>query len=114
MIGGAGTLFNSDNIQIIDTPDFPDFIYPGASAVRDYFKNHLSKNTTLDWSFFSPAIEMQQGTSGERKGTYRLGTTTPVVDTEGRSVLSVEDLALVIADEIKSNKHIKQQFTAAY
>ena len=43
MIGGAGTLFNSDNIQIVDTPDFPDFIYPGASAVRDYFKNHLSK-----------------------------------------------------------------------
>lgn len=115
MIGGAGSLYLDDNkTQIVDTPEFPTFIYAGATAVRDYYKNYLSKNTVLDWSFFSPAIEMHQGTSGNRKGSYRLGEKNPVFDEFGKSILSVEDLALVIADELKNNRYIRKQFTAAY
>ena len=57
---------------------------------------------------------MHQGTSGERKGTYRLGNDVPVFNAEGRSILSVEDVAVVIADEIENANHIKSRFTAAY
>lgn len=113
VIGGAGSLQATDNIQIVDTPDFPDVIKPGAVAARDYL-NLLKVNKTLDWTFFSPAPEMHQGTSGVRKGTYRLGTDYPVVDQDGRSVISVEDVAVAIVDEVENAKHIKQRFTAAY
>lgn len=113
VIGGAGSLQVTDNIQIVDTPDFPDVIKPGAVAARDYL-NLLKVNKTLDWTFFSPAPEMHQGTSGVRKGTYRLGTDYPVVDEDGRSVISVEDVAVAIVDEVENAKHIKQRFTAAY
>jgi uncharacterized protein len=57
---------------------------------------------------------MNQENSGERKGHYRLGLDNPVFDDKGQSVLSVEDLALVIVDELEQPRHIRQRFTAAY
>lgn len=113
VIGGAGSLQATPEIQIVDTPEFPAEIKPGALAARDYL-NILKEETELDWTFFSPAPEMHPGTSGVRKGTYRLGTDYPVANEHGRSVLSVEDVAVVIADELEQPKHIKQRFTAAY
>lgn len=113
VIGGAGTLFTSEGHQIVDTPDFPKEIYPGASAARDYF-NLLKLETELDWVHFSPAIEMHPGINTGRTGQYRLGTDTPVINSDNRSILSVQDLAVVIADEIENPKHHQQRFTAAY
>jgi len=111
-IGGAGTL-QIDGHQLVDGPDFPAEIKPGATAVRDYF-NTLKQEKELDWLFFSPAIEMHPGITIGRTGKYRLGKTSPVFNDEGRSILSVEDLAIVIADELENNAHHQEQFTAAY
>lgn len=115
VIGGAGSLYVNDEkkLQIVDAPGFPEEIKPGALAARDYY-NILKEDNQLDWTMFSPAPEMHQGTSGVRKGLYRLGKDVPVFDKEGRSILSVEDLALVIVDEVENAKFIKQRFTAAY
>jgi putative NADH-flavin reductase len=113
VIGGAGSLEVAPGIQAVDGPDFPAEIKPGATAARDYL-NIIKKEEDLDWTFFSPAFEMHQGTSGIRKGTYRTGLDNPVFDENGRCVLSVEDLAVAILDETETPKHIKQRFTAAY
>ncbi|PWS26604.1 histidine kinase [Pedobacter yonginense] len=111
-IGGAGTL-QIDGKQLVDGPQFPKEIYPGASAVRDYFKV-LKQEKELDWLFFSPAIEMHPGITVGRTGKYRLGKTSPVFNEDGRSILSVEDLSIVLADELENNAHHQEQFTAAY
>ena len=111
-IGGAGTL-QIDGKQLVDGPDFPAEIYPGASGVRDYF-NTLKQETDLDWLFFSPAIEMHPGITIGRTGKYRLGKTSPVFNEEGRSILSGEDVAVVLADEVENPKHHQVRFTAAY
>ncbi len=116
VIGGAGTL-KTDGKYIVDGPDFPKEIYPGASAVKKYFVENLSKNEILDWQFFSPAIEMNMFSEDKDRGRtvkYRYGTDTPVLDKEGRSRHSVEDLAVAIADEIENKQFIRKQFTAAY
>lgn len=113
VVGGAGSLEIAPGVQLVDTPEFPEQIKPGATSARDYF-NILKKETELDWTFLSPAIEMHQGTSGVRKGTYRTGLNNPVFDESGRSVLSVEDLAIAIADEIENPQFIQKRFTAAY
>lgn len=112
-IGGAGSLYVADNLQLVDTPNFPAEYKAGAQAARDYL-NKIKNNTTLDWTFFSPAIEMHQGTSGKRKGLYRTALDTPVFDENHRSILSAEDVAVALVDEIEQNKHIRQRFTAAY
>ncbi|WP_312078258.1 NAD(P)H-binding protein [Chryseobacterium sp.] len=111
-VGGAGSLYIDGN-QLVDGPDFPADIKPGATAARDYL-NKIKENTTLDWTFFSPAIEMHPGTAGVRVGTYRTALENPVFNEEGRSVLSVEDVAVVLVDELEQNNHIRERFTAAY
>jgi putative NADH-flavin reductase len=113
VVGGAGSLYVADGLQLIDTSNFPETLKPGAGAARDYL-NVLKNNTSLDWTFFSPAIEMHQGTSGVRRGSYRTSLDTPVFDENGRSILSGEDVAVVLVDEIEQNRFIKQRFTAAY
>ncbi len=112
-IGGAGSLFVAPNLQAVDKPDFPKEIYPGASAARD-FLNTLKEEKELDWAFFSPAFEMHQGITTGRTGKYRLGLENPVFDENRRSILSGEDLAVVIADEVENPKHHQIRFTAAY
>lgn len=111
-VGGAGSLYIDGN-QLVDGPEFPADIKPGATAARDYL-NKIKENTTLDWTFFSPAIEMHQGTAGIRTGKYRTALENPVFDENGRSALSVEDVAVVLVDELEQSNHIRERFTAAY
>lgn len=111
-IGGAGSLF-TEGKQLVDSPDFPAEYKPGATAARDYL-NILKENTVLDWTFFSPAIEMHPGITTGRTGKYRLGTENPVFNESHRSILSVQDLAVVILDEAENAQFLKKRFTAAY
>lgn len=113
VMGGAGSLYVADGVQLVDGQDFPEEWKAGALAARDYL-NIIKKEQDLDWTFISPAIEMHQGTSGERKGTYRTGLETPVFDENNRSVISAEDVAVAIVDEVEQPKHIKERFTVAY
>lgn len=112
-IGGAGSLFVAPDLQAVDTPDFPKEYHAGATAARDYL-NILKEEKELDWAFFSPAFEMHAGITTGRTGKYRLGLENPVFNDEQRSILSVEDLAVVIADEAENAKHHQVRFTAAY
>lgn len=113
VIGGAGSLYVSPNVQAVDTDEIPaDFKFV-AIAARDYFKT-LKEEKEIDWTCFCPALEMHPGITTGRTGNYRLGTESIVRNESGRSMISVEDLAVVIADEIESPKHHQVRFTAAY
>lgn len=111
--GGAGSLFVAPEVQLIDTPQFPDAFKAGAGAARDYL-NILKKEDQLDWTFVSPAIEMNPETKHERTGHYRTGLEHPVFDENNHSTISVEDLAVAILDEAEQPKHIGVRFTVAY
>ena len=113
VIGGAGSLYTAENQQLVDTEGFPAEIKPGALAARDYL-NILKQEKELDWTFFSPAIEMHPGITTGRTGKYRLGKDHPVVDENNVSKLSAEDVAVVLVDEAEHPKHHQERFTAAY
>lgn len=113
VVGGAGSLEIAPGKQLVDQPDFPGQFRDGAAAARDYLEI-LKKEEELDWTLISPAIFMGPSTSGKRKGIYRTNLNQPVFDKDGKSVLSVEDLAVAIVDELEQPKHIRQRFTAAY
>lgn len=113
VVGGAGSLFIAPNQQLVDTDAFPEEWKPGALAARDYL-NILKEDRTLDWTFLSPAIEMNPGTSGIRKGVYRMGLDSPVFDDNHKSIISVEDIGVAIVDELEHSRHIRQRFTVAY
>jgi len=109
VVGGAGSLVINGS-QLVDSPDFPAAYKVAASGARDYL-NILRKNEKLDWTFISPAINLHPG---ERTGKFRLGTDEPVFDEKGNSSISVEDMAVAIADEIEKNQFIKRRFTVGY
>lgn len=113
VVGGGGSLEIAPGVQLVDTPQFPAEWKSGALAARDYL-NIIRKEDELDWTFFSPAIEMHHGIKDGRTGKYRLGTDQPVFDANGASRLSPEDLSIVLVDELDNKKFIRKRFTAAY
>lgn len=65
----------------------------------------------LDWTAISPAFQISPG---ERTGKFRLGADEMVFDEKGESLISCEDFAVAILDEIETPKHIRRRFTVAY
>lgn len=110
VVGGAGSLEAAPGVQLVDTPQFPAEWKAGATSARDYL-NLLRQNTTLDWTFLSPAIML---VPGERTGTFRIGTEQPVFNEKGESTISVADLAVAILNEIEQPQFIQKRFTAGY
>jgi putative NADH-flavin reductase len=113
IIGGGGSLLTENGTQILDTlPQNLPFI-PKSKATRAYFEI-IKKEKDLDWAYFSPALEMNPSITIGRTGKYRLGTDYPLFNEAGKNILSVEDVAVVIADEVENPKHHQVRFTAAY
>ncbi|GAA0882810.1 hypothetical protein GCM10009120_14070 [Sphingobacterium siyangense subsp. cladoniae] len=113
VVGGGGSLLNEDGMAILDTlPQNLPFI-PKAKATKAYF-DVIKQDKDLDWAYFSPALEMNPSITIGRTGQYRLGTDYPVMNADGRNLLSVEDLAVVIADEVENPMHHQTRFTAGY
>lgn len=113
LIGGGGSLLTESGEAVIDTiPQDLPFV-PKARATKAYFEIFKAEKD-LDWAYFSPALEMNPTISTGRTGKYRLGTDYPVMDENGKNMLSVQDLAVVIADEVEHPKHHQVRFTAAY
>ncbi len=113
VVGGAGSLYLDKHTQVLDDPNFPEEIKPGATAASEYLEI-IKEEKDLDWTFFSPAIGMAPGKPQQRRNTYRKGLENPVFDKEGNSELSVQDTAVVLVDEAENAAHVRQRFTAAY
>lgn len=110
VVGGAGSLYVAPGVQLVDTPQFPTEWKNGALAAREAL-NLLRQESTLQWTFLSPAILLEPG---ERTGHYRLGTESPVMNGDQPGKISVADLAVAIVDELEAPRHLQQRFTVAY
>ncbi|TFW21251.1 NAD-dependent epimerase/dehydratase family protein [Massilia arenosa] len=109
-IGGAGSLRNPAGVDLVDTPDFPALYKAEATAARAFLQR-LRGETTLDWSYLSPSAALLPG---PRTGQFRLGADDVLIDAEGKSHISVADLAVAALDEIALPTHIRRRFTAGY
>ncbi|MGQ7952297.1 NAD(P)-dependent oxidoreductase, partial [Providencia huashanensis] len=110
VVGGAGSLKTSSGVDLIDSPNFPTEIKPGAQAMRE-LKSHLQSIDSLDWTYVSPAAVLEPG---ERTETFRLGGSQLLMNGQHPAKISVEDLAVAILDEAEHAQFIRQQFTVAY
>ncbi len=110
VVGGAGSLFIGGQ-QLVDSPQFPAEWKQGALAAREALNRLRADESTLDWTFVSPAMHLEPG---ERTGKFRLGGEAPVFDAQGESRITVADLAAAIVNEIESPQHRRARFTAGY
>lgn len=111
IVGGAGTLFVSPGVRVIDTGAIPQEIINGVKALAEFFLNTLVNEKDIDWVFFSPAGTIAPG---ERTGNYRLGKDDLIVDDSGQSLISVEDYAKAMIDELEMPAHHQERFTIGY
>jgi len=110
VVGGAGSLKIGPGQDLVDSPHFPPQYRDEASKGRD-FLNLLRGETTLDWTFLSPAAVIEPGS---RTAKFRLGKDDLVADAAGESRISAEDYAVALLDEVEKPQHIRQRFTLAY
>lgn len=110
VVGGAGSLYVAPGLQLVDTPTFPAEWKQGALAAREAL-NLIRQETSLDWTFVSPAVFLEPG---ERTGRFRLGGDEVLMSGDQPARLSVADLAVAIVDEIEKPQHLQKRFTAGY
>ena len=110
-VGGAGSLEVTPGQQLLDQPGFPEAYKAEALEGREALAVWRTEGEGLDWSFLSPAAEIGPG---ERTGRYRTTGDQFLVDADGRSLISFEDLAVAILDELERPRHVGRRFGVAY
>ncbi|WP_431942296.1 NAD(P)-dependent oxidoreductase [Micromonospora marina] len=111
-VGGGSTLLTPKGTRYLDEPDFPEEYRDSAHGQADALEFYRAGADGVTWTYVSPPpLEFHPG---ERTGHYRTGTDHPVTDAQGRSVLTYEDLAVAIVDEIENPRFANARFTVAY
>ena len=110
VVGGAGSLEVAPGKALMDTPDFPE-AYKAEAKAGGKFLETLRSEKDLDWTFLSPSAEFGPGA---RTGKFRLGENQLLVDSSGKSWISMEDFAIAMVDELERPKHIRERFTVGY
>jgi putative NADH-flavin reductase len=110
-MGGGASLQMPDGRRILDAVEIPEAYLDAANGQADALETYRAAEG-VTWTYFSPPP--LNFFDGDRTGTYRTGSDSPVVDDQGESRLSYQDFAVVVVDEIEDPKHVNQRFTAAY
>ncbi len=109
--GGAGSLFISKGVRLMDTEGIPDKVLPAVRSLASFYLDVLTRETEVDWVFFSPAGSFIRG---KRTGIFRLGKDDLIKDIEGKSNISVEDYAVAMLNEVERPVHHFERFTIGY
>jgi len=110
IVGGAGSLFVDDEktTKLMDTPDFPDFVYPTASNAAKQLEE-LQNTDSITWTYISPAGFFDP--EGKRTGSYQVGKDHVILNSKGQSYISYADYAVAVLDEIEKPQHVNERFT---
>ncbi|MED3552645.1 NAD(P)-dependent oxidoreductase [Cytobacillus praedii] len=110
IVGGAGSLYVDENktLQLIDTPEFPDFVKPTAKGQGRNLQE-LQTTTDITWTFISPSAVFD--VKGKRTGSYKSGKDHLLVNSKGESYISYADYTIAVLDEIENPQHLNERFT---
>ncbi|MEV8014827.1 NAD(P)H-binding protein [Streptomyces sp. NPDC086554] len=114
IVGGAGSLTvpGKGGVLAADDPAYVPAAWRHiALASNDQYDAVRTAETEVDWTYLSPSALLEPGV---RTGVFRLGTDELIVDAEGNSSLSMEDLAVALLNEAELPKHRRTRFTAGY
>lgn len=111
IVGGAGTLLVEPNKAVIDTGWIPDAILPNVKGLLKVYNDLLKPEKELDWVFFNPAGNL---VPGSRTGRFRLGKDYLIFNDKGESVISVQDYAVAMLNEVEKQDYHKERFTIGY
>ncbi|GMK43715.1 hypothetical protein PghCCS26_08420 [Paenibacillus glycanilyticus] len=110
VVGGAGSLYVDEQktTKLMDTPEFPAFVYPTASNAGKQL-DELKNTSSITWTYISPAAFFDP--KGKRTGAYTKGLDHVIVNSQGQSYVSYADYAIAVLDEIENPQHANERFT---
>lgn len=109
VVGGAGSLWFSPGVTVLDSGYWPQ---PYVPIARSHVKAFAAlKASNINWTYFSPPMIIQPG---KRTGQFRLGGDDLIKDGQGSSRVSFEDYAVALADELERPAHERTRFTIGY
>ncbi|WP_084958811.1 NAD(P)-dependent oxidoreductase [Thermoactinospora rubra] len=111
VVGGAGSLEVAPGQRLVDQPYFPELYKAEALAAAELLGVIRAEAGDLDWTYISPAAVIEPG---ERTGRFRLGGDRLLTDAEGNSLISAEDYAVALVDELEQGNAIRRRITVAY
>lgn len=112
VVGGAASLtVPGSGTAVIDDPRYlsPSLRHIGQASLDQFAICRDEQH--LNWAYLSPPADLFPG---ERTARFRRGGDVLLLDEQGRSRISMEDLAVAILDEIEHPRHYQQRFTVAY
>lgn len=113
IVGGAARLRlpdGSSNTVLSDPGFLPESVVPTARASFAQFEL-CYRDVDADWTYASPSALLQPGA---RRGEFRIGTDTLLVDADGNSEISMEDFAVALLDEAQKAQFSRASFTVGY
>ncbi len=112
IVGGAGSLtVPREETLVADDPRYVPAAWRGIAMAGIAQLDVCRADDRADWTYVSPPALL---VPGKRTGRYRLGADELLVDSAGRSVISVSDFAVVLVDEAERGRYRRTRFTAAY
>lgn len=111
IVGGAGTLLVEPNKTVMDTGRLPEAILPNVKGLLKVYNDLLKPENEIDWVLFNPAGNL---VPGSRTCKFRLGKDYLILNEKGESVISVQDYAVAMLNEVEKQNHHKERFTIGY
>jgi len=115
VVGGAGSLLVVEGgPRVYELDDFPPAIKPESLELAGVLDDLRGCDPGIDWFYVSPAGGFGSHAPGPARGEYRIGGDILLVDADGQSYISGDDLALAVIHEIEQPAHRRARFTVAY
>ncbi|HFQ6068873.1 TPA: NAD(P)-dependent oxidoreductase [Pseudomonas aeruginosa] len=109
VVGGAGSLWLSPGVTVLDSGHWPEQYIPIAKSHVKAFS--ALKASGINWTYFSPPMMIAPGI---RTGKFRLGGDDVIFDDKGKNWISFEDYAVALVDELEQPAHERGRFTIGY
>lgn len=113
VVGGAASLVVPDTggVTVINDSRYlnPALRHIGQASLDQYLL--CLEQRQLNWTYLSPPADLFPG---KRTGIFRCGRDELVLDADGHSRISMEDLAVALLDEVERPRHHRRRFTVAY
>ncbi|QVY65245.1 NAD(P)-dependent oxidoreductase [Polaribacter sp. Q13] len=110
-VGGAGSLKVSEDLLLVDTPEFPAAYKAVAVSHQKALENIYLKESVLNWTNVSPSAYIFEG---ERTNKFRVAGDYLLANDKGESSISMEDFAVGIMNEVEKPAYSKKRFTIGY
>lgn len=115
VLGGASSMLVTEGgPRLFDVAETAPEILPEVQTGLDVLEALTSAPQTLDWFYVSPAASFGAWIDAPVTGAYRQSDDVLLTDENGQSVISGDDLAVAVVDEIEQPRHRRRRFHVAH